>query len=308
MTCYEINLLVENLPPKGPRVRSLPPGSHYSGNAPFLHGYEDLSFGWDAAQRLAASTDRFPVLLKGRDTWVLRAWMELTRRPGDTRPRDNWIHYACTIEQQLNQRPTRDVLQAALVARDATCELVALKTGLPLPLVEAYEILFYNVLDRKEDFMFLRNIVHPLSRLDEMLEDAFLHTGAFDKLRRIAFDKGLDEMLHFAGFRTNLLDSMNGTQAAGMFQEQCMVQGAVLARNGFLNAPRPLGAVSAARTLIQSALLAGDDSGGGGDDGSGLGDALRGDIEGLETYGGALTQKDVESMGMAFDVDASEVL
>ncbi len=282
MTCYEINLLSGCLPETGPSVDATGTGG---GLFPFLQSYADLSFGWKAVYGLAASSSVFPVALSGRDQWITRSWLHFSRiavagAAGDRRfkDRDPVVEAAVALKHGADHSSSRTVVEAALLAPGATCAEVAARTSIPLPVVEAYEVLFHNVVDRKEDFLYLRNLVYPETRLVEMVENYFSEGDLGLVLSRISYNSGMDDMMHFAGFREAFVSGLDSNKAANLFQEQVMIQGYVLARNGFLNFRRGGTAVDSARQIIQAAKIGGDlDDGGGGD--FGIGGAIRADIE-----------------------------
>jgi hypothetical protein len=56
-------------------------------------------------------------------------------------------------------------------AIDAHLALVAEVTGIPRLTVEAFEILFFNVLDSHQDGLYLSNWAYPRGRLVEFDED-----------------------------------------------------------------------------------------------------------------------------------------
>lgn len=121
-------------------------------------------FGWRLAQHLAR-TGRKPTLLKRPAyRWVLAAVNLLkggksaARRLGDLR------HVSAAVSASKSES-ARAILNAALMARDASAASVAKALDLDPLAVEAYDCLFFNVLDRKGDAGYLTSIIHPSDNL-----------------------------------------------------------------------------------------------------------------------------------------------
>lgn len=246
-------------------------------NIRFMRSYADLDFGWKAAMALGESSCEFPLFLEDRDLWVYRAWL-MHRQPnlaGHTgfHPIMEAVH----LHKDPIHRPTTQVLNALLISSDSTIESVASALHIDVDVVAAYEVLFYNVMDRKKDNLFLRNQVYPHTRLEEMLEGYFQNHGSLEKmLIRLGYNRGSKEVLHFAGFRTDLMDRTDGKQASGLFQQELLVNGYILARNGFLDMSHHHATIVAAKQIVTASKLGGEDQGVDGNHGPELGQALRG--------------------------------
>ncbi len=83
---------------------------------------------------------------------------------------------------------------------DQHLNLVAEKTGIPRRTVEAFEILFFNVLDRQQDELYLSSLAYPDGRLVELDEDYFETTPIADLILRAAYNhRDLELVSRLAG-------------------------------------------------------------------------------------------------------------
>ena len=233
--------------------------------AHFMRAYNNPAFGWHAASVLHRSgTPDFPVFPERKLRWVHLAWLQLCR-PDLYRydQRFEPVRQALQIHTQRENEDTRGFLEAALMTSQGTAEELGQRIGWPALAIEAYDALFWNVRDRQADKLFLRNVVYPNTRLEELIED-YLPKGNLNKvLLRMGYNKDLDTVMHFAGFGGNdFIGGMSCTQATDMFQREVMVQGYLLASNGFLNYEKQHVSMTAARSLLQAAKIGGADTGG----------------------------------------------
>lgn len=235
----------------------------------FIACYKDLSFGWTAASLLAKSEAKFPLFPDGNMRWVWLAWRMKTSPPGsEMKAIYDPIHEASVIEYSPEGRETREVIQAMLVTNQITIEKIAEVTGMDRLVIEAYEALFFNVIDRWKDHLMLRNHVYPNSRLEEMTENYFVKSNLGTVLKRIGYNRGMDSLLHYAGFRTNYNQQMSNAQAVEAFQTEMTNQGAQLVRDGFLNYRQSFAPVAATRGLIQARMVGGGETEGTAETGS----------------------------------------
>ena len=110
----------------------------------------------------------------------------------------------------------------------------------------------FNVLDRKNDCTYLRNIAYPHGRLEEQLENYLLETPLDVLLLRIGYNGQLKDVLYAAGLRDNPTADMTGAEAAALLHEAFLSTGCVLATNGFLNQAKMHPAIAATLDLIKA--------------------------------------------------------
>jgi hypothetical protein len=135
----------------------------------------------------------------GRDHWLFRAYM-MHLNPSAYHDPD--VDAAYYLSQQAT---TSAKLKAMLIAGlsepvDAHLDIVAEKTGISRRTVEAFEVLFFNVLDRHEDGLYLSEIVYPEGRQVEFAENYFESAPISDLLLRAAYNhRDVDLVAHLSG-------------------------------------------------------------------------------------------------------------
>lgn len=233
--------------------------------------YMAQDYVWKAALRLYSQSKLLPFFPTGRIIWIHRLLRyfrgmyedpcELERYGGSAITAEH-IGKAIAIEEVPQHRPSRDVLRAALVARDATIHGVAASIGLDPAVVASYEAIFWNVVGREQDQLYLRNIVYPACRSEEYAAGYASSTQHGKTLLRIAYNAGVEETLYFAGFRNSYMENcVSPEQAASRFNEKVMVTAYALVNNGFLNLAETPNPIAAAKAISQSSLLGGIDDG-----------------------------------------------
>lgn len=155
--------------------------------------------GWRIANTYARDRKKFPFELIGRDRWLFIAYMTLLNPS---------VHSDRDVEQarEIHQNPGYAAKLNALIMAglgqpiDAHLQLVSEKAGFPKRTVEAYETLFFNVLDRTADRAYISQIVYPDTRVVELAEDYFGTTPTADLLLRAAYQhRDIDLVLRLAG-------------------------------------------------------------------------------------------------------------
>lgn len=141
--------------------------------------------GWYFAKHYASARAGFPVTVTGRDQWLFRAYMGMLDS-------ERWACEDLKTICGLNPQPAASAkLKALLIAGlgrpvDEHLDFVAERTGYPRPVVEGFEILFFNILDRPDDNMYLSSVVYPDGRFVEFDEHCFENTPLADLLLRAA--------------------------------------------------------------------------------------------------------------------------
>jgi hypothetical protein len=199
--------------------------------------HSNPAFGWHIARAFARVRLPFPMTVIGRDHWLFQAYLLHLNPTGRFDPSVLEAH-------QLSQQPgISATLKAMLIAGlgepvDAHLNLVAEKTGISRRTVEAFEVLFFNVLDRHEDGLYLSEIVYPDGRLVEFAEDYFESTPISDLLIRAGYNhRDVDLVAHLSG-----LDDASFVAALAKLKDreaelekQIMGNALVMAQSGLLN-------------------------------------------------------------------------
>ena len=227
----------------------------------FLSRYSRVNFGYYIAKRFATARLPFPISVYKRDYWVFRAYLMLL---------DPWKNYDRHIADayhiahlppgaaDLGVTLKATLLSSKNLTPEGRVTEVANNTGMPRATIEAYESLFYNVLDRQEDRLYIANEVYPNTRIVEFADDYFQTTPLGDLLKRAGYNyKDMDLTTYLAG----LGDRTYMTKLAAMdnreveLSKHIMGNGLILSRANLLN-QRSIG-MSRASTLLAASRQSG---------------------------------------------------
>jgi len=233
-----------------------------------LDAYITPEFGWNAAMSLHQFGMRRNGFLDGRSQWIHLASICLERGLEEEShdPRLRAVQWAWKIRHDEKMAITRHTLEGALVVADATREGAAVALGLDLDIVEAYETLFWNVVDRNADLTYLQTVVYPDGRLEEMVS-GFIQRANMDKLlHRLGYNSGIVDLSWGAGLRLTPVNSTSIQVAKEQNERLTLSIGALMLRNfGHFHEQHPQ--VTSSRQLISAAKIGGiDDTGEAGDD------------------------------------------
>jgi hypothetical protein len=230
----------------------------------FMADYARPDFGWRFIARLMLNRMSFPLWPEKPMDRLWQAWL-FARNPAfyryDRRMAD--VRQAWLMSADATNRPTKTVLESLLLSDGATEEAVAADMRIPVGVVGYYTTLFFDVLDRAQEDTYLRNIVYPNTRFEEILSSYF-HEGNFGKfLRRVSYNKDRKVALAIAGYRRHTETGLSTAQASGYIQNELMLNGMLLAACGLLmNRDFAQHAtLGSARALIQADKIGGNDSG-----------------------------------------------
>lgn len=227
--------LVERLARLEPRASS---GIAQEAGA-FVQVHSDPAFGWNIARAFARARMTFPVTVIGRDHWLFSAYL-MHLDPVAYRRSD--VETALQIFQQPGVSGKLKAMLMAGVGHpvDAHLNLVAEKTGIPRRTVDAFEILFFNVLDRHQDGLYLSSLAYPDGRLVELDEDYFETTPIADLILRAAYNhRDLELVLRLAGMseadRKKELTALRDREAK--LEARIFGNALLIAKLGILNQP-----------------------------------------------------------------------
>ena len=159
-----------------------------------------------------------------------------------------------------SNKTIEDSIKAAIIS------MVPYKTleqayGISKEVFEAYEQLFFNIRDRKNEALFIANLVYPDTRYVELSDNYLKEEDKGKLLIRSAYNNGLGDAAYFMGLKTldNItISGLNSVDAASQLEAAIMVNGLFLARNGALNS-RSSG-VAQARNILIAAKQGGQDT------------------------------------------------
>lgn len=221
----------------------------------FVLLYRELNLGWLIARELANRRLPFPAYLQGRDLWLWRAYLSL-RMPGKCK--DPVITAVKAIACTERMKDTKRILDALLLSADSNINSIAQSMGLPRQVVDCYETLHFNILDRRDEYDFVRNKVYPRTRQVEMLEN-YIHSEELGALlSRAGYNNSMDDTLYFAGFKSDMLSQGSGADMAARLEQLVMANGYIMFRNGWANQYNDAAGLRRATGLIQASKQGGE--------------------------------------------------
>lgn len=231
-----------------------------------LDAYLRPDFGWQAALSLSQFGMRGIISFDRNTKWVWRAW-KLFEQGVRHAVDDNrkFVQWAFKIHHDISQRIVRNTLEGALVVAGSTHKKVADMLHLDIRIVEAYETLFWNVVDREQDITYLQGLIYPDGKLEEMVSGYFQSANIDQLLKRIGYNSGYEDLAWGAGLRFSPVDSMSIDVAKEQNERLTLSLGALMLRN-FGHHAQPHAMVHGSRQLLQAAKIGGVDSNTGGHD------------------------------------------
>lgn len=231
----------------------MPGVRHDSDIEEFAVKYKDLSVGWKFINKLVELDMDFPAFVSGDDLYLYDAYLHVL---DPSRYRQEHIAMARYI---ASDHAMHAPVNALLMCSNMTYKSMAAELGIAEKALIAYEKLFFNVIDRHMDHMFIRNVVYPDGRLVEMYENYLENEDLGRLLMRAGYNNGKDDVMHFAGFRSGLLDSLANQNMPVKLESVIMANGYILAKNGWANQRDHAVGVISARNLIAAAKHGGQD-------------------------------------------------
>jgi hypothetical protein len=223
----------------------------------FLGRYRDMHFGWKAADWFSRRGREFPIPMLDRDAWVFKAYMMLVD------PR-NCFDRSVGEAFMMNVTATSNVkfgekLKALLVSvRHPTAvehfRDVEKRTGIPYDTIEAFESLFFNIVDRMEDGAYLAENFYPDTRIVEF-SDKYLDTTRTGELLKRAGYNYRD--MEFTTFLSGLGDASYLNKIASSIgsekelEKKIIGNGLLLSKTNLLN-QRSLGLSRVANLMAAS--------------------------------------------------------
>lgn len=192
--------LIDILASRDPRLPQLPSAFAAYGQpldiadeakARFAAHYSNPAFGWSIATAFADVRRTFPVHVSGRDHWLLRAYMlQLDSvRWRCTHVIDAWGLATLDEAKNLKNKVCSLMLAGCGSPPDAHRRAVSEATFIPLQTLEAFDTLFYNILDRHKEAAYISETIYPATRLVEMAEDYSKHADVGDVIKRAGFNQ-----------------------------------------------------------------------------------------------------------------------
>lgn len=156
----------------------------------FAAQYQNVAFGWAISVAFADARMRFPTPVLGRDLWLFKAYlMRLNdRRYEDKDILDAWALANLPDARNIKSKVCGLLLSGCGAPADTHRRRVSEATGIAPQVIEAFDTLFYNVLDRQDEALFLSEQVYPEGRMVEFAEDYLKNADVSDLLKRAGYN------------------------------------------------------------------------------------------------------------------------
>lgn len=216
--------------------------------------HKNLRFGWDFAARLNEHKNvRFPAFLHKDDLFVWRAYKYMQGFE------DPVIAGAVALTLPANENLQADI-KALLMAKDVKDHnYIASRLSIPVSIIAAYEKLFFNVLDRKDDHAYIASIVYPESRMVEAMKDYLEHTGIDALLMRAGYNHGENIVLYMMGIGQHPYKAFDAATGAAELDGLFMRDGILYAAAGMQNVPNSTPITNARLSINAGKMGRGED-------------------------------------------------
>lgn len=216
----------------------------------FLCAYKDLSFGYHCIKAFVKDGIRLPATIVEKPLYDAYMFEQYGLQ------NDNVV-FAISLTHPSN-RSLEESIKAFLLT-DSSLEEIANLTGLSVDVLDYYEKLFFNIRDRRNEALFIANIVYPDSRFVELNDNYLRNEDSGRLLIRAAYNNGLADAAYFSGLKSESLMN-SGASAITMatkLESLIMTNGYFLARN-FVNTKSA--GIAQARNILIAAKQGGQDS------------------------------------------------
>ena len=219
----------------------------------FLVAYRDLAFGYHFVRAIVKAGIELPPDVYEKEL-IDFYWFEKTGE------RNGKIVEALAIHHPSSHFIANSV--QAMLLSDESYDRIAGVSGIDAETLRTYEQLFFNVRDRRDESLFIANVVYPDTRLVETMENYIREMDSGSFLKRSAYNNGLDDVSYFIGLRVESVEgahTSDSQELASRLESSIMANGYYLARNGFLG-QRSAQGVASAKSLIVAAKQGGEDT------------------------------------------------
>lgn len=220
----------------------------------YVVAFKDMDFGWKFCQICANNRVPLPMIRSRDDDVLYRAWLYLVNPSAG---RDPVLKYALALTTP-GMESIRTTIKALLLSRDADAQSVAAMVQMDPAVISTFEKLFFNVLDRKGDILYLQSILFPEGRTVELNERYLTQETPEKLLMRSGRRNGAEDVLYWSGASETAMDALALTKSTSQLENMMTGFGLLLAKHGGLNqSGRSLPGMSAARQVVSAAQMSG---------------------------------------------------
>lgn len=220
----------------------------------FMIAYKDLAFGYKFIKTLIKEGINLPADVTEKPLVDLYEFEKFKIYNED-------VVHALALTHPSNKN-IEDNIKAFLITDEPISKLSEI-IGIKCEVLQTYLELFFNVRDRKQEALFIANLVYPNSRVVETMDNYIRNEDTGKILMRSAYNNGIEDISYFAGLKSKSLlssdSSVSSTEMAMKLESAIMATGYFLARNGFLSQRNATG-IAHAKNLLIAAKQGGQDN------------------------------------------------
>ena len=218
----------------------------------FSFCYSDLKFGWHFIKSHEAEDLRL-------GSYVIEPALIRAYNFERYKVRDMAVANAIAIETTMPHY-YRNLIISMFFSPGMTLDKIAKTVGFSREVIEIYEKLFYNILDRREEAAFIAQQVYPETRAEELQPDYMDNVSYDSLLKRSGYNNGMEDLLFLAGFRNDTISdgSQNLQEVSTRLETAIMNNANYLVKTGMINARNVVG-IAAAKNLLAAAKHGGNE-------------------------------------------------
>lgn len=231
--------------------------------------YKNHALGWHVARLCALRREPLPSACAVEGSALTTAWLHLIDPRWKSHRLDNVMFWMTESMASF-----REILNAMLLSYGATIESVSKQMQLDPEDVTMYEQLFFSIMDRKSDTVWLQQLVYPNTAMVEFYSSYVRNPEVRWLLRRAGHNHGPEHVLKLAGIMSSTRTPGEGKVSAEQLEAFLLSQALLMAQAGWANSGTDAGVLFHSRQLMTAAKMSGQDAGGGSTLFAELGDAL----------------------------------
>jgi len=219
--------------------------------------YKDLQIGWRIARECAEQGVEIPSSIAWNCEPIYRAWVYNMDPQGFGK--DKPFKMALALQTGALSG-IREKVKAAMLSQDASFSEISSHYNIDEEALRIFDNLFFSVSGRKEDALWLSNIVYPNSRMVEFYDNYTEQASLQSLLLRAGYKNGFEHVMQISGMSRDPLDTLEASVTAQQLEAVLMAQGLMMAQNGWVNNQHNATAIFHARHLMTASKIGGEDT------------------------------------------------
>lgn len=221
-----------------------------------VSAYKAFDFGWRLVRALVRNRLRLPHgITRYEDEALVRGYFWEFRASDDRA-----VEAAAALGCDPRMRQERELVEALMLCEDYDRAWVAREFDTSEDMLWIYEQLFFNVVDRRTEDLWLVSHVFSNTKLEEHVEGYISAGNAGKILRRAGYANGMAAVLQLVGARTakKKAAAMTLADTRKAFELEITKNGLLLAQNGWAGQGDNATAIRRTQSMISAAKIGGD--------------------------------------------------